>query len=1009
MFARLFVRSGWVPLVLLLAFGIWPIAAVSAQDVEVRPVEVADTIEDAGSTADPTADPVTDSTGERIRELALDLNSYKDGQAALDELLEMGDERVERVLRLLIQKELYQWEDELVTAGDVSQSPEGEEVRPLLDLLTGEPLLNDAGEPIVVTTKELGSVRKLGAFLVRKNADAALAIVRLKMKDPAVRKDAAISVGDTGELEALPTLREMADRDPSASVRHAAQESIQILIASGKVEDVTPEQRLEAVRELGELASLRGGRLIRNLLADPEKANLPTAPLTAVGERSLRRIDRHQTTVNWLSYAFQGLSAGSILVLLALGLAITFGVMGVINMAHGEMLMIGAVTTWASYEFLVPILPDGWGDLYYVAAFPLSFLTAALVGLLVEVTIVRWLYKRPLDSLLATIGVSFILIQAVRLWKGDNLGMSAPSWFTGGWEPYQDLILPYNRLFIITLTAACVLFTAGLFRFTRLGLMIRATVQDRETARTLGVNTRLVDMLTFAYGAGLAGLAGYAVVLLSNPTPQMGQGYIVESFLVVVVGGVGKLIGVVVSGLGLGMITKLAEPIVLIEQPLRIFDATWSQVLVLLLVIAFMQRKPAGLFPDKGRLANAAGGFAAPWAGGGQAGWKRDLAVGLILAGIGLLVVPLLYGSGYIGLGMMNKLGQFTALAMVAVGLDLLWGFMGVLSLCQYMFFALGGYCMAIYLINHGSMVGPEGNIPASLMFVMSGVGDPQPPWYLPFFKYLPIAALFGVLVPGLLALLIGLTTFRSRVRGVYFAILTQAITVAAYLIFQKSELGLGGTTGLTNFKTIMGFPIAGGPDTAPFEQTRFWLYIASVTGLLLVLAAGKAMTGSGFGRVLVAIRDDETRLLFRGYQTWIYKTAAFTAAAVFAGIGGMLYAPQKAPINSHLFAPITSILVVAWVAVGGRGTLWGGAVGTIVVLLLYDWMTSASPETWPFVLGTLFIAVPLFLPGGLMSIPGLIFQKAWSDRRPVTPPTTTRAAAPATQGAPSPPAEVPS
>ena len=444
----------------------------------------------------------------------------------------------------------------------------------------------------------------------------------------------------------------------------------------------------------------------------------------------------------------------------------------------------------------------------------------------------------------------------------------------------------------------------------------------------------------------------------------------------------GKLLGVVVSGLGIGFLTKLVEPMVIIEEPLRIFDSTWAQVLVLLVVIAFMQRKPAGLFPDKGRLADAAGGGSA-W-GGGRVSWRRDLGIGLILAGLGLLVVPFLYlvglpeipwlyDGGPMSLGMVNKLGQFTALAMVAVGLDLVWGYMGVLSLCQFMFFALGGYAMGLYLVNHGPMGGANSDVPAALFVVMSGVGDASPPWFLPLFRTLPGAVVLGLLIPGLLALLIGVTTFRSRVRGVYFAILTQAITVAAWLVFQKNELTLGGTNGLTNFTHIQGFPIASDPAAGPLAQTRFWLYIASVVALLGVLIVGKWMVRSGFGRVLIAIRDDETRLLFRGYQAWVFKAAAFTAAALFAAVGGMLYTPQMGIINPRSFAAEASILVVVWVALGGRGTLWGAAIGAIVVNLLYDRLTTDYAESWPFVLGALFIAVPLFLPGGLMSLPAML------------------------------------
>ena len=219
---------------------------------------------------------------------------------------------------------------------------------------------------------------------------------------------------------------------------------------------------------------------------------------------------------------------------------------------------------------------------------------------------------------------------------------------------------------------------------------------------------------------------------------------------------------------------------------------------------------------------------------------------------------------------------------------------------------------------------------------------------------------------------MIGITTFRSRVRGVYFSILTQAITTAAWLVFQKNDLKLGGTNGLAHFDKILGFTIAS-TDGGPFHQTRFWLYIASFVTLMIVIVIAKLLVQSGFGRVLVAVRDDETRLRFGGYQTWAYKTAAFAIAAAFAGVGGMLYVPQKGIITPHQMAAGASILVVAWVAVGGRGSLWGAVLGAFCVSLLYEGMTSWKPDYWLYVLGGLFVLVPLLFPGGLMSIPGVI------------------------------------
>ncbi|CAN5526648.1 hypothetical protein BH10PLA1_BH10PLA1_14850 [soil metagenome] len=906
------------------------------------------------------------------------------GLDAVNALQELQDEKVLRVFHRIEAKQLYHWKDQIVAV-----QPKDSTSFELFDIFA------DADDHSVLTGVPLATVPKAevpeSAALeiskpVRRQILDSLRILGLKIKDPVVRRKAAHDLGMKRQEDALPELQAIAKSDPNAAVRAAAEESVNLIIVASTSPSVTPDERVAAIKRLGELRALSSLDMLHDLAKQP---NLP-APESAALARSIQQIERHASIASWLQNIFSSVSLGSIYVLLALGLAITFGLMGVINMAHGEMMMIGGITTWACYEFIgMRMLPAKYFDWYYVIAFPASFLTAALVGLLIETTVVRFLYKRPLDSLLATIGVGYVLIQAVRLWKGDNLGMRGPSWANGSWEIFPDVVLGYARLFIIGLTAFCILSVVALFRFTRIGLMVRATVQNREMAQALGVNTRMVDMFTFAFGAGLAGLAGYGIVLTgTNPTPEMGQTFIVKTFLTVVVGGVGKLAGVIVSGLGLGFIEKMLEPIVLISKPIKIFDATWSQVAALIIVVLFMRKRPSGLFPDKGRMADQADRISMPFLT--KTTRKADWTLGLSLLVVGLLIVPSLYLTGMMSLEFVNKLGYILTFAICAIGLDLIWGYIGVLSLCQFMFFAMGGYAMGLYLINYGPMDGANHNIPRALFVVMSAVSGATPPWFLRFFQSFPLTIILGMLLPGALALLIGLSTFRSRVRGVYFSILTQAITVGVWLIFQKNELKLGGTNGLTNFTHILGFPLAAASFPVRGEhqayaawlseyagvaihQTRFWLYVASFTTLMGAIVAAKALVHSGFGRVLVAIRDDETRLRFVGYQTWAYKAAAFTLAAMFGAIGGMLYAPQKGIITPAQIAAGSSILVVAWVAVGGRGSLWGAVFGAIFVSLLYEYMTSLAPEYWYFVLGLLFVVVPLLLPGGLMSLPKVL------------------------------------
>ena len=906
-----------------------------------------------------------DDAAALIKQHVLALEDRDAGELAVAALLELGDARVKLAFERIMDNKVEKLNGEPIFLPGIRTGSGETERTQVYDLFAevdadGNPI----GEPLAtVSPKDVESYRA-HPLVRRKHVKTALSLLGLFLQDPVERLAATKDVGNKLVTDALPRLRVLAAEDAVAKIRHIAAESAALITLGGADPEADVDARAAAAVKLGELNSIRALDALRNALEDKE-----LAAHQATIQAAIDSIESHATITEWIKHAFSGLSLGSILILVALGLAITFGLMGVINMAHGEMMMIGAVTSWACFEFIGGALPEAWFNWYYVIAFPLAFLTAGLVGVATEWLIVRHLYKRPLDSMLATIGLSFVLIQAVRLWKGDNLGMTTPSWFAGGWEIIQDVVLPYNRLFIIVLTLAVTSGIFILFKYTRFGLMLRATVQNREIAASLGVNTRLVDLLTFGLGAGIAGIAGFGIVLITNVTPEMGQTYIVKSFLVTVVGGVGKLIGVVVSGLGLGFLEKFIEPLQIIKEPLRIFDAAWAQIAVLVLVVFFMQRRPSGLFPDKGRAANQADISGMPWLT--PISRKMDFIYGGSLCFLALIVVPILYGTGAMSPEFVNKLGYIFAFAVCAIGLDLLWGYMGVMSLCQFLFFALGGYGMGLYLINHGPT--DTNGIPTCLAYVMSDVSDPTPPWFLPLFDTFFGAVTLAMLVPGALALIIGLTTFRSRVRGVYFAILTQAVCVGAKLLFEKNDLKLGGTNGLTNFDTILGFHIASDAGAGAFEQTRFWLYIVSFLSLAAVFTISKLIVNSGFGRLLIAIRDDETRLRFSGYQPWAWKTLVFTLAAMFAAIGGMLYVPQKGIITPHQIAPFWSIMVVAWVAFGGRGNLWGAVFGTIIISLAYDMMTSYAADYWMFVLGAVFIAVPLGLPGGVMSIPMMV------------------------------------
>ena len=310
-------------------------------------------------------------------------------------------------------------------------------------------------------------------------------------------------------------------------------------------------------------------------------------------------LDKVQSRLSWgerLGVLFTGISLGSILLLVALGLAITYGLMGVINMAHGELMMIGAYATYVVQNLFRQWLPGAF-DAYLLAAIPTAFAASALVGAVLERSVIRWLYGRPLETLLATWGISLMLMQLVRsVFGAQNVGVENPSWLSGGVTVLPNLVLPFNRLAILLFAALVLAGMALLIAKTRLGLFVRGVTQNRRMASCMGVNTARVDTCAFALGAGIAGLAGCALSQVGNVGPDMGQGYIVDSFMVVVLGGVGQLAGTVYAALGLGLLNKLLEGWT---------GAVLAKIIVLVLIVVFIQKRPQGIFALKGRSAEA--------------------------------------------------------------------------------------------------------------------------------------------------------------------------------------------------------------------------------------------------------------------------------------------------------------------------------------------------------------------------------------------------------------------
>ena len=320
------------------------------------------------------------------------------------------------------------------------------------------------------------------------------------------------------------------------------------------------------------------------------------AELRAAAQAAIGAIDDRERTSRLAGAVFSGVSLGSVLLLAALGLAITYGLMGVINMAHGELLMVGAYATWIVQDAFRAHLP-GAVDWYLAAAIPAAFASAAALGVVIERTVIRFLYGRPLETLLATFGVSLLLIQLVRtLFGAQNVEVANPSWMSGGIELASNLTLPWNRLYIILFSALVVAGVWAILNLTRLGLFVRAVTQNRAMASCVGVKTRRVDTMAFGLGSGVAGLGGCALSQVGNVGPDLGQAFIVDSFMAVVLGGVGQLAGTVVGSLGLGVVSKFLEPW---------SGAVLAKIAVLVMIVLFIQRRPQGLFALKGRSAEA--------------------------------------------------------------------------------------------------------------------------------------------------------------------------------------------------------------------------------------------------------------------------------------------------------------------------------------------------------------------------------------------------------------------
>ncbi len=514
-------------------------------------------------------------------------------EAAAVALGRTGDRKILPLLEALREGSVHVWarpgRRETVIVGD--KVSEGERTLvPLFGAYGREPITGPDGKPLLVdlaVLEEVSAGRSLRLAL-RPLIDAFSGRSQLADPDPQVRRAAATKMGNAGAVAAVPALTEALGREGDRWARHAMEEAL-ALIGLSVGEDAA---RAMAAARLGALRSVGALDRLREVAAEGASA----AAVRQAAAEAVKRIERWSLVTTAVELGFQGLSLSSILLLMALGLAIVFGLMGVINMAHGELMALGAYATFVMQGWFRAHLPGSF-DYYFLAALPFSFLVAGAAGFALERGVIRHLYGRPLETLLLTWGVSLIIQQGLRGWFGAaNVDVTAPRWLSGGIPVAVGVQLPYNRLFIIVLAAVCVGGMYLLLFRTAAGLRIRAVTQNRGMAACLGVRARWVDAGTFALGAGLAGLAGCALTQIGNVGPELGQNYIVDSFMVVVTGGVGKLLGSILAAVGIGGLNKVIEPSL---------GAVYGKVLILVAVILFIQRRPSGLFAVKGRHAEA--------------------------------------------------------------------------------------------------------------------------------------------------------------------------------------------------------------------------------------------------------------------------------------------------------------------------------------------------------------------------------------------------------------------
>jgi urea transport system permease protein len=468
-----------------------------------------------------------------------------------------------------------------VAEGEV-QTVEGKSGRRVLvvkggaatDALTGEKV-----DPVPEGAEDVVANNRL-----RKEIEGALAALKLLAPERETRLAAVKELAGGADAAMLPLVKKALEKETDAAIRPV----LEIIAASMELKSGDKAQRIAAIRRLADSNSPNSRTLLAEAATDADE------DIRLEAQKSLREVQAKLAWGERAGLLFAGISLGSILLLAALGLAITYGLMGVINMAHGELIMIGAYTTYLVQVFF---RKTPYFDWYLLAAVPASFVVSAAVGMLLERVVIRWLYGRPLETLLATWGISLMLIQSVRtLFGAQNVQVENPDFMSGGIQAFAGVVMPWSRIYIIVFAGLVLFAMYLLLTKTRLGLFIRGVTQNRDMASCVGVPTGRVDMWAFGLGSGIAGLAGCALSQLGNVGPDLGQGYIVDSFMVVVFGGVGQLAGTVYAALTLGFANKFLE---------AMSGAVIAKIVVLVFIIFFIQRRPQGLFAVKGRAVEA--------------------------------------------------------------------------------------------------------------------------------------------------------------------------------------------------------------------------------------------------------------------------------------------------------------------------------------------------------------------------------------------------------------------